>query len=589
DHFTAALASADNATSLSDSERFELLAAREAAHDVLGNRNAQAADLEAMTLLARTNPERLIETLTRRARLLARRDRFAEAEAAVREALALAQEQAANQSLTAKAHTALGWVFLARHDPDLAMPHLQTAVNIFPGMAETRITNEARNALALSLQFLSNYSAAREQAEGAFAVYVKWNDSVGQADALVTLGWIAFEQGFIDESKIYYQRALDLSRAVGYRQKEADSLLGLGNVFAWQGLLHDALKSYESALEMFRGMEQRGPEMLARARAVDVWLAVGNSETATQESEMVAAYARESSNRYLEGVASLLLAKSARQHADRKSAQDYLDVALDALDRNSERWAWDRVRIYLELAYLALDKGDPKTVQDYLQTADTICQKSGLHGFNSHVLAARSLALLALKQPEAALAATEQAMSQLPSAGGKAYLIPLAHYHVLTALRQTEASHTALKQAYQLLMNPFEGFAPEQRHQALERIAEHRTIVAVWEALQPRHTTLRLPRVDVPLGRPLRENEWVEVNWTIAEPDDEAISDKVARRRHRLLRLLREAAAQDAAPTHEYLAEALEASVRTISDDIAALRAEHADLPPTRRIGRMPR
>ena len=67
---------------------------------------------------------------------------------------------------------------------------------------------------------------------------------------------------------------------------------------------------------------------------------------------------------------------------------------------------------------------------------------------------------------------------------------------------------------------------------------------------------------------------------TLAVPEDDEVSGKawpeqsrrVARRRHRLLRLLREAREQGAAPTLDDLAAALEVSRATIKRDLAALR-----------------
>ena len=91
---------------------------------------------------------------------------------------------------------------------------------------------------------------------------------------------------------------------------------------------------------------------------------------------------------------------------------------------------------------------------------------------------------------------------------------------------------------------------------------------------------VRLPRADAPSGRPLRDDEWVEVTWTVTTSEDEAISGKAcpersrrtARRQHRLLCLLREAQEQGAAPTVEDLAEALGVSRATVKRDLAGLR-----------------
>jgi DNA-binding transcriptional ArsR family regulator len=89
---------------------------------------------------------------------------------------------------------------------------------------------------------------------------------------------------------------------------------------------------------------------------------------------------------------------------------------------------------------------------------------------------------------------------------------------------------------------------------------------------QPHRISTRLPLASAPTGRPLATDEWVEVTWTLAAPEDDARPGKVARRQHRLLRLLSEASAQGAAPTVTDLAQALGVSRATIKRDLAALR-----------------
>jgi predicted DNA-binding transcriptional regulator YafY len=65
------------------------------------------------------------------------------------------------------------------------------------------------------------------------------------------------------------------------------------------------------------------------------------------------------------------------------------------------------------------------------------------------------------------------------------------------------------------------------------------------------------------------------VQWTLADPlVDNALLQRdgpAALRRFRLQRLLREAAAQGAAPTNDDLATALKVSRRTIQRDLKAL------------------
>lgn len=86
--------------------------------------------------------------------------------------------------------------------------------------------------------------------------------------------------------------------------------------------------------------------------------------------------------------------------------------------------------------------------------------------------------------------------------------------------------------------------------------------------------TTRLPRRNAPTGRPLHEDEWVEVTWTLHTAEDDSITSKVSRRHTRILRLLHEAQQQEAAPTLQDLAEALQVSKRTIKRDLAKLRQQ---------------
>jgi hypothetical protein len=135
----------------------------------------------------------------------------------------------------------------------------------------------------------------------------------------------------------------------------------------------------------------------------------------------------------------------------------------------------------------------------------------------------------------------------------------------------------------------------ELRRSYLENVAFHREIMDIHlERQSPRpgsqtdhrggqRITVSLPQTDAPLGRPLRDDEYISVTWTVAVPQDEAIASKVARRRHRILRLLNEAQAQGAAPTLDHLAKVLDVSRRTIERDLAHLRSQEGmTIPPTR-------
>ncbi len=117
--------------------------------------------------------------------------------------------------------------------------------------------------------------------------------------------------------------------------------------------------------------------------------------------------------------------------------------------------------------------------------------------------------------------------------------------------------------------------SPELQSSFLENVPENREIVAAYRAWQTgeQSVRVRLPRSGVPTGRPLREDERVEVTWTVSAAEDGEVAGKTAHRRRRLLRLLAEAAEQGAAPTVDDLAAALHVSRATIKRDLAGLRA----------------
>jgi DNA-binding SARP family transcriptional activator len=125
----------------------------------------------------------------------------------------------------------------------------------------------------------------------------------------------------------------------------------------------------------------------------------------------------------------------------------------------------------------------------------------------------------------------------------------------------------------------------DRRRQFFERVPVNRAIVSAHTRQVRRETTrtVELARRDAPLGRTLREEERVVVHWTLHAPDDDAVGDKGAQRRHRLLRLVEEAAAAGAAPTDGDLAAALGVSRRTILRDIERLAATEPMVTTRRR------
>jgi DNA-binding SARP family transcriptional activator/tetratricopeptide (TPR) repeat protein len=160
-------------------------------------------------------------------------------------------------------------------------------------------------------------------------------------------------------------------------------------------------------------------------------------------------------------------------------------------------------------------------------------------------------------------------------------------YRLLRELDRPADAGEALRAARDDLVRQARSIAdPGRRRGFFERVPLNRAIMAevAERASASSVVVVRLARTDAPLGRRLRDEEFVDVSWTVYAPDDEVVTGRAARRRHRLLRLLDEAARNGAAPTDDDLAEALGVSRRTVIRDMAVIGSD-AGRATTRRRG----
>lgn len=161
-----------------------------------------------------------------------------------------------------------------------------------------------------------------------------------------------------------------------------------------------------------------------------------------------------------------------------------------------------------------------------------------------------------------------------------------ALHRLLAALDHKSDSIEVLTAAYLELQRQARNISDaDLRHSFFENVPLNRGIVEAYDRYNQTARTIAvsLAKSEAPLGRPLRENEYVSVQWTISAPEDEAIADKTARRQYRLKRLLLQAESQNAAPTDEDLAGALGVSRRTILRDMQDLAQDFPRAPTRKR------
>jgi tetratricopeptide (TPR) repeat protein len=251
----------------------------------------------------------------------------------------------------------------------------------------------------------------------------------------------------------------------------------------------------------------------------------------------------------------------AQEEGALRQAYDCMADSLDALKRVKST-SYMYVMALRQMALVQLDRAQPEDALARVEEALAICTESGMADLQVTLGAIKGMALLQLGQGAKALVETETAVSYLQDSVDQSYLVWWWHSQALEANGRTGEAVQALDNAYTLLLAHVSPLTEAQQQHTLQALHDHAAIVAKWQA-GSRQIEVSLPHVDAPTGRPLRDDEFVT---------DVAVVGKKPRRQHCLVRLLDEAAAQNAAPTVQDLADALQVSPGTIKRDLAELR-----------------
>jgi DNA-binding SARP family transcriptional activator len=181
----------------------------------------------------------------------------------------------------------------------------------------------------------------------------------------------------------------------------------------------------------------------------------------------------------------------------------------------------------------------------------------------------------------------EQARTALDTGEAALATTDMERFDILAAIARHEVTGegAALNDARAAVARQADRFTDAALRAAFERAPLQREVERRWQSrpVEAGQVVVKLARADVPLGRPVRDDELVEVAWTVddlAQTDSGSDGDS---RRRRLIRLLEEARAAGAAPTDVQLAAALGVSRRTILRDAKLLGAERRTLPTRRR------
>jgi tetratricopeptide (TPR) repeat protein len=377
-----------------------------------------------------------------------------------------------------------------------------------------------------------------------------------------------------------------LQRALGDRLQVSISQTNLLPAFNEQGAWDRLIATAQELVPVKDAMGDRLGTAITRQNQSLAYYALGDYATARKILERVIRDSEAVLSRRRMGLARNVLGLVAEGEGNYEEALQLYQTAL--ADAEAVKAATETAYVKHDLGVLLVRLEQPSEAIPLLEAARSAWVEQG-----NLLLRVKSEAYLGL----ACLAAGDRARAEELAAGGWSALqsgVPAgeqvqdwlwALYRLLAALGQPKRAEAALRAAYAELQRQGGAISDaDLRRSFFERVPHNRTIIKAHDQLAgiPRVITASLARRDVPLGRSLREDEFITVQWTLNAPEDDAIADKSERRRYRLKRLLDEAEKQGAAPTDDDLANALGVSRRTILRDIQDL-TKKITLPPTRK------
>ena len=492
-------------------------------------------------------------------------------------ALTIAQQRGSNAAIAA-AHTAWGHTLTIRGDMDEALPHFDAALSLHAQLDDPEAHITLLLNYGMALRMIARHHDALEAVQAALVLLEQSGDKIAQVNALSELAALHHEQGAAEDAITSYSQALDLAREIGYRYREATVLINWGNLLWFQGELNQTLVNYEAASIIFGELGNTHLEAQLRGNLASFHMyPFADFEMARHHAQWALTQCRQMKDLAGVGQALSVLGCVAQEEGDLPQAHRYLSEGLEAL-RQSAGASYLFVMVSRDGALLALEQQQPQEALALVDNALAMCEESGMADLEVLLTAVRGTILLHLNRPQEALAATRTAMERPHDGVNQAYLIPWRHSQVLAALGKDAEAAQALDEAYRRLQAYVAPLTAAQQQRSLTAIADHRAIVTQWQA-ESKRIQVALPHVDAPTGRPLRPDEIVDIHWTVESVEDKAISGKKQRRQHQLLRLLREAEAQNAAPTIQDLAAALQVSPATIKRDLVALRKAGHETP----------
>jgi DNA-binding SARP family transcriptional activator/Tfp pilus assembly protein PilF len=555
---------------------FELRLAREKVYDLQGAREEQTQELAALARLAEAldDDRRRAEVALRQARQAEFTSDFSAAIMAAGLAVNLART-AGNVEIESESLLEWAWALLLQGEHTSASTQFGQALALAQRARLREVEAEALHGLGTVCLTTAEYTEARAYFHQVLSICRKVDIRPREAGTLANLGWIATAQGDHLASKTYNQQALRIQQDIGDQKGAANVMQNLSDEFLAEGDFATARNYLEQALAIQRAIQDQW-RVGHTLRCIGTILhRLGDYAQARDYYQQALDLCGEVGMAFYEGqtlaYVSLLSHHEGDDLAAREQSERGLAIAREIGDRLGQGWLLDTY------GHALAGLGDLDQAAEAYHQA--LALRRELDEPHLAVESLAGLARVALQRGNvgAAMEHVEEIL-RLGKARGfggaiEPFRIWLTCYRVLEACQDPRAGEV-LATAYERLQAQRSNIHDEDLARTfLENVAAHRELIAAYLAGQARsQRAVRLARADAPTGRPLRDDEYVTITWTVTAPEDASLEDGPARRQAQIRRLLQEAADQDAAPTVSDLAAALAVSEPTLRRDLAALR-----------------
>jgi predicted ATPase/class 3 adenylate cyclase len=426
-------------------ERYALLLAREKVHDLLGAREAQARDLDALEALAEalTDDARRAEVAARRAGYAYRVGDSPGSVAAAARAVALALAVGAT-ALAVSAHRQWAWALLRQGD----------------------------------------YAVAERQAVASLDLARETGDRRGEGLALGTRGAIAWYQGDYAAARAAYEQSLRICRAIGNRQGEGLVLGNLGLAASAQSDYAAARAAYEQSLRICRAIGDRLGEGWALGVLGDAALSQGDYAAARAAYEQSLRIRREVGDRQGESWALGSLGLIAHSLGEHEAARSYGQQALSITQAIGDR-DWEAF-VLAVIGHAELGLGRRPAAAAAYHAALSIRRDLGQPNKATEPLAGLARIALAEGDSATALARVSDILAHLADGTldgvDEPLRVYLTCYHALRAAGDVRAG--AILEAAHALLHERAARIPDDttRRSFLEQVPHHRELTAIWTA-----------------------------------------------------------------------------------------------------------